>query len=47
MVAFTNQKLEIIPGMEASVELQGDKRSVLDYILTQIKKLQREAFTEN
>jgi adhesin transport system membrane fusion protein len=42
-----NQKLEIIPGMEASVELQGDKRSVLDYILTPIKKLQREAFTEN
>ena len=39
-------KLEIIPGMEASVELQGDKRSVLDYILTPIKKLQRESFTE-
>ena len=40
------EKLEIIPGMEASVELQGDKRSVLDYILTPIKKLQRESFTE-
>jgi len=40
------KKLEIIPGMEASVELQGDKRTVLDYILTPIKKLQREAFTE-
>ena len=37
-----DKKLEIIPGMEASVELQGDKRSVLDYILTPIKKLQRE-----
>ncbi len=41
-----DKKLEIIPGMEASVELQGDKRSVLDYILTPIKKLQRESFTE-
>ena len=41
-----DKKLEIIPGMEASVELQGDKRTVLDYILTPIKKLQREAFTE-
>lgn len=41
-----DKKLEIIPGMQASVELQGDKRSVLDYILTPIKKLQRESFTE-
>ena len=41
-----DQKFEIIPGMEASVELQGDKRSVLEYILTPIQKLQREAFTE-
>jgi hypothetical protein len=32
--------------MEASVELQGDKRSVLAYILTPIQKLKREAFTE-
>ena len=41
-----DKQLDIIPGMQASVELQGDKRSVLDYILTPIKKLQREAFTE-
>ena len=41
-----DQKFEIIPGMEASVELQGDKRSVLEYILTPIQKLKREAFTE-
>ena len=41
-----DKKLEIIPGMQASVELQGDKRTVLDYLLTPIKKLQREAFTE-
>lgn len=41
-----DKKLEIMPGMQASVELQGDKRSVLDYILTPIKKLQRESFTE-
>ena len=41
-----DKKLDIIPGMQASVELQGDKRTVLDYLLTPIKKLQREAFTE-
>jgi len=41
-----DKKLDLIPGMQASVELQGDKRSVLDYILTPIKKLQRESFTE-
>jgi len=41
-----DKQLDIIPGMQASVELQGDKRSVLDYILTPIKKIQREAFTE-
>jgi membrane fusion protein, adhesin transport system len=41
------RRFEIIPGMEASVEIKGENRSVLDYFLNPLQKIQREAFKEN
>ena len=37
-----DKKLDIIPGMQASVELQGDKRTVLDYLLTPKKSFKEK-----
>ena len=39
-----DKKLDIIPGMQASVELQGDKRTVLDYLLTPYQKASKRSF---
>ena len=42
-----DRRFEIIPGMEASVEIKGENRTVLDYFLNPLQKIQREAFKEN
>ena len=42
----SGQKLAIGPGMVADVSLLGDKRTVLQYILTPITRLSETAFRE-
>ena len=37
---------QFVPGMEASVELVGEKRSVAEYIVKPFRKFQMEAFRE-
>ena len=41
-----NEVAEFVPGMEASVELVGEKRSIAQYIMKPFKKFQLEAFTD-
>jgi adhesin transport system membrane fusion protein len=41
-----NRLLQIGPGMQAEVSLLGDKRSVLNYLLTPITRLRENAFRE-
>jgi adhesin transport system membrane fusion protein len=38
--------LQIGPGMQAEVSLLGDKRTVLNYLLTPITRLRENAFRE-
>jgi len=37
---------ELVPGMQATIDILGGKRTVMDYILTPIKKASRAAFRE-
>jgi adhesin transport system membrane fusion protein len=46
LVDKTGRKLTLGPGMEAEVSLMGDKRSVLDYLLTPITRLGQRALRE-
>jgi hypothetical protein len=39
-------KPELVPGMQATIDILGGKRTVMDYILTPIKKASRAAFRE-
>ena len=41
-----NEVAEFVPGMEASIELVGEKRSIAQYIMKPFKKFQLEAFTD-
>ena len=41
-----DQLAEFIPGMEASVELVGEKRSIAQYLTSPFKKMSSEAFRE-
>ena len=41
-----NEAAEFVPGMEASIELVGEKRSIAQYIMKPFKKFQLEAFTD-
>ena len=41
-----NQLAEFIPGMEASVELVGEKRSIAQYLTSPFAKIGSEAFRE-
>jgi adhesin transport system membrane fusion protein len=45
-VSSTGRRLEISPGMVAQVDLQGDRRSVLRYLLTPVARLGQRAFRE-
>jgi len=40
------EEAQFVPGMEASVELVGEKRSIAQYVMKPFKKFQIEAFTE-
>ncbi|RYE96407.1 MAG: HlyD family efflux transporter periplasmic adaptor subunit, partial [Oxalobacteraceae bacterium] len=40
------RRLEIGPGMVSTVSLIGDRRSVLEYLLTPLTRLQEKAFRE-
>jgi len=40
------EEAQFVPGMEASVELVGEKRSIAQYIMKPFRKFQIEAFTE-
>ena len=42
-----NRRFEILPGMQATIEIKGENRSVLDYLLVPLKKIQRESFKES
>ena len=46
LVDKTGRKLPIGPGMVANVSLIGDKRTVLEYILSPLTRLQETAFRE-
>ena len=41
-----DQLAEFIPGMEASVELVGEKRSIAQYLTSPFAKMSSEAFRE-
>ena len=41
-----DKKAEFIPGMEATVELVGEKRSIAQYLTSPFAKLESEAFRE-
>ena len=43
----TDKIVEILPGMLATIEIKGQNKSVMDYFLNPLKKIGREAFTEN
>jgi membrane fusion protein, adhesin transport system len=40
------QPLDIIPGMVAEVEILSEKKSVLDYILRPVLRIQERAFRD-
>ncbi len=39
-------KPDLVPGMQATIDILGGKRTVMDYILTPIQKASRAAFRE-
>ena len=41
-----NEVAQFVPGMEASVELVGEKRTIAEYLTKPFRKFQTEAFTE-
>ena len=41
-----DEEAQFVPGMEASIELVGEKRSIAQYIMKPFKKFKIEAFTE-
>ena len=41
-----DEEAQFVPGMEASVELVGEKRSIAEYIVKPFRKFQMEAFLE-
>ena len=41
-----DEEAQFVPGMEASVELVGEKRSIAEYIVKPFRKFQMEAFRE-
>ena len=45
-IEYRGKKLEIMPGMTATVDILTGKRSVLDYLLKPILKAQQDALTE-
>ena len=43
----TDEIVEILPGMLATIEIKGQNKTVMDYFLNPLRKIGREAFTEN
>jgi adhesin transport system membrane fusion protein len=46
LVSPGGQRLSMTPGMTAEVDILGDKRSIISYLLTPITRLQQTAFRE-
>ena len=46
LVDAEGKSLEIIPGMVAEVDIIGEKRTVLEYVIEPVLKVKDKAFTE-